>query len=362
MGTRRNEGADDTRQSGDVVWCWCPQRARGVGDPAPGRRPIAASTSTAPISMTAAIARSTPITVTSAPTDLCTDDRRRLGRLGARPSSTCARHAPRHGNRQLHDRGRRPEVPVMDGSAEGRSSTRSTRPASRSPSQARRYIKVLKAVRIELRRQLRRVPNPRRAAGSRSRSTSPIPLIGRQRYAADMTPTRFRRDIWPAPAPSASTRDVNEPLGPRLHARRFPRQRHRDRRGQRVMNPEGLRYGDEFVRHKALDAMGDLALAGAPILGCYRSYRGGHRLNVRRRGDAACRPRRLWSLVEMSRSRPRGVMPTLPAGYRPSPAIFASRPGSVASSRMFLPPFRRLNPSDIVESRARFGVDGGNVR
>jgi UDP-3-O-[3-hydroxymyristoyl] N-acetylglucosamine deacetylase len=46
-----------------------------------------------------------------------------------------------------------------------------------------------------------------------------------------------------------------------------------------VVNPEGLRYPDEFVRHKMLDAIGDLALAGAPLLGAYRSYCGGHRLN-----------------------------------------------------------------------------------
>jgi UDP-3-O-[3-hydroxymyristoyl] N-acetylglucosamine deacetylase len=46
-----------------------------------------------------------------------------------------------------------------------------------------------------------------------------------------------------------------------------------------VLNPNGLRYPDEFVRHKILDAVGDLALAGAPLLGVYRSYRGGHRLN-----------------------------------------------------------------------------------
>jgi UDP-3-O-[3-hydroxymyristoyl] N-acetylglucosamine deacetylase len=47
----------------------------------------------------------------------------------------------------------------------------------------------------------------------------------------------------------------------------------------RIINREGLRYSDEFVRHKALDAVGDLALAGAPILGAYASRRGGHRLN-----------------------------------------------------------------------------------
>ena len=38
-------------------------------------------------------------------------------------------------------------------------------------------------------------------------------------------------------------------------------------------------YADEFVRHKALDAIGDLALAGAPLLGAYKSFKGGHRIN-----------------------------------------------------------------------------------
>src|SRR5205814_8141318 len=47
----------------------------------------------------------------------------------------------------------------------------------------------------------------------------------------------------------------------------------------RILNPDGLRFTDEFVRHKALDAIGDLALAGAPLVGAYRSVRGGHKLN-----------------------------------------------------------------------------------
>ena len=47
-----------------------------------------------------------------------------------------------------------------------------------------------------------------------------------------------------------------------------------------VVNPEGLRYENEFVRHKVLDTIGDLALAGAPIRGCFRSYKGGHKLNA----------------------------------------------------------------------------------
>ena len=46
--------------------------------------------------------------------------------------------------------------------------------------------------------------------------------------------------------------------------------------GDDVMNPEGLRHRDEAVRHKMLDAVGDLALAGAPILGRYTGDKAGH--------------------------------------------------------------------------------------
>jgi len=61
---------------------------------------------------------------------------------------------------------------------------------------------------------------------------------------------------------------------------------------------------DEFARHKTLDAMGDLALAGARFIGCFRSYRGGHRMNA-----AALRrllsDRSAFEIVETSR-RERG--------------------------------------------------------
>lgn len=49
--------------------------------------------------------------------------------------------------------------------------------------------------------------------------------------------------------------------------------------GDAIMNPEGLRFDDEFVRHKALDALGDLYLAGAPIIGRFEGYKSGHMLN-----------------------------------------------------------------------------------
>ena len=47
----------------------------------------------------------------------------------------------------------------------------------------------------------------------------------------------------------------------------------------RILNPEGLRWPDEFARHKTLDAVGDLSLIGMPFIGHFRSYKGGHKLN-----------------------------------------------------------------------------------
>jgi UDP-3-O-[3-hydroxymyristoyl] N-acetylglucosamine deacetylase len=65
----------------------------------------------------------------------------------------------------------------------------------------------------------------------------------------------------------------------------------------RILNAEGQRYPDECVRHKVLDAIGDLALAGAPLLGAYRTVRGGHKLNYAvlkaLMSDASA-----WALVE----------------------------------------------------------------
>ena len=48
----------------------------------------------------------------------------------------------------------------------------------------------------------------------------------------------------------------------------------------RVLNEEGLRYNDEFVRHKALDLVGDLSLAGCDLIGHFVAHKSGHRLNA----------------------------------------------------------------------------------
>jgi UDP-3-O-[3-hydroxymyristoyl] N-acetylglucosamine deacetylase len=49
----------------------------------------------------------------------------------------------------------------------------------------------------------------------------------------------------------------------------------------RVLNADGLRYGDEFAKHKLLDAIGDLQVLGRPLLAHYRAFRSGHALNNR---------------------------------------------------------------------------------
>jgi UDP-3-O-[3-hydroxymyristoyl] N-acetylglucosamine deacetylase len=46
-----------------------------------------------------------------------------------------------------------------------------------------------------------------------------------------------------------------------------------------VMNEDGLRYDDEFVRHKALDAIGDLYLLGHSLIGSFSGYKSGHEVN-----------------------------------------------------------------------------------
>src|SRR3546814_10593052 len=51
--------------------------------------------------------------------------------------------------------------------------------------------------------------------------------------------------------------------------------------GQEILNPEGLRFRNEFVRHKVLDSIGDLYLVGAPIIGHFQGDRAGHALTLR---------------------------------------------------------------------------------
>jgi UDP-3-O-[3-hydroxymyristoyl] N-acetylglucosamine deacetylase len=68
-----------------------------------------------------------------------------------------------------------------------------------------------------------------------------------------------------------------------------------------VLNMGGLRYGDEFVRHKLLDAFGDLYLAGGPLIGCFRGVRSGH-AHTRRLLAALFADDEAWRYTTMSRA------------------------------------------------------------
>lgn len=76
----------------------------------------------------------------------------------------------------------------------------------------------------------------------------------------------------------------------------------------RVLNQDGLRYGDEFVKHKILDAVGDLYLLGHPLLASYASHKGGHALNNLLARELLNQPAS-WELVSFDEAEhaPQGV-------------------------------------------------------
>jgi UDP-3-O-[3-hydroxymyristoyl] N-acetylglucosamine deacetylase len=188
-----------------------------------------------------------------------------------------------------------PEVPIMDGSA-GAFVAAIDQAGIVKLSAPRRYIQVLKPVRVgkngcygELRPYLR---------GLRLETEIEFdhPLIGRQSLAVDVEPGVFRRDLARART-FGFMRDVAKlwsagyALGASFENTVVVAE-------NRILNPEGVRFRDEFVRHKAVDAIGDLALAGAPLIGAYRSVRGGHKLNHAVLSALMADPR-AWAYVEM---------------------------------------------------------------
>jgi len=105
------------------------------------------------------------------------------------------------------------------------------------------------------------------------------PLIRRQDMTVHLDPGTFATELAPA-----RTFGLLDDL-PRLKAAGLARGGSLDNAvvvsGDRVLNDGGLRFADEFVRHKLLDALGDLYLAGGPIIGHFRGVRSGHALTRR---------------------------------------------------------------------------------
>lgn len=170
-----------------------------------------------------------------------------------------------------------PEVPILDGTS-ARFIDAFDEAGIVTQEAKRRFIRILKTVRVEAGGSWGEF---RPYSGTRYEVEIDFecPLIGRQKYAGDINEAAFRKEIstartfgfmkdverlWAAGLALGSSLDNSLVIGD----------------DNSVINPGGLRFTDEFVRHKTLDAVGDLALAGLPFIGCFRSYRGGHRLNA----------------------------------------------------------------------------------
>jgi UDP-3-O-[3-hydroxymyristoyl] N-acetylglucosamine deacetylase len=189
------------------------------------------------------------------------------------------------------------EVPVMDGSAEPFVDA-IDEAGIRELSEPRRYIRVLQRVEVTGEGGELAVFTPYDGFKVDVEIDFDTPMIGRQRLVLDITPYSFRREISRART-FGFMRDVKKlwACGRALGASLENTVALGD---GNVINPEGLRYDNEFVRHKALDAVGDLALAGAPILGNFRSVRGGHKLNSQML-HALYNNKAAWELVEGAR-------------------------------------------------------------
>jgi len=170
-----------------------------------------------------------------------------------------------------------PEAPAMDGSA--RAFVAAIREAGvRRLAAPRRSLKILKSVRVSDGAAFAEL-GPSAEPGLRLDVAIDFShgLIGRQRLALTLSRDAFIRELAGARSfgfLSDAERLWREglALGASLENCVILDERE-------ALNPEGLRFDDEFVRHKALDVVGDLALVGAPIEGAFRSYRGGHKLN-----------------------------------------------------------------------------------
>lgn len=169
-----------------------------------------------------------------------------------------------------------PEVPVMDGSS--RAFVEAIDQAGTVVQGApKRFLKVEKPVRVEQGDAFAEFL-PHRGTRFEISIDYDCAVIGRQSYVLDLTADRFRGEIagartygylndverlWAAGFALGSSLENSVVIG-----------------DGEVVNPEGLRFPDEFVRHKVLDTIGDLSLAGVPIQGLFRSHKSGHKLNA----------------------------------------------------------------------------------
>ena len=169
-----------------------------------------------------------------------------------------------------------PEIPIADGSAEPFVAL--VRDAGvHEQRAARRYLMVRKTVAVTEGDKLARLAPARGRFSVNYTIDFRHPLITDQSFRLDVNERSFQKDIARART-FGFKRDVE-----RLHEAGLARG------GSlanavvvddfNILNPEGLRFPDEFVRHKILDALGDLSLLGMPVIGQLTAVKSGHALN-----------------------------------------------------------------------------------
>ncbi len=188
-----------------------------------------------------------------------------------------------------------PEVPIMDGSAD--EFVRMINEAGLSNlSQSRKYLAIRKPISvIDGEKRISIIPS------RFFRVTSDIafdhPSIALQNRSIKLSSEVFSRDIARART-FGFLKEVEY-----LKANGLARGGSYDNAvvigDEGVLNPDGLRYSDEFVRHKILDTIGDFSLTGYPILGHIRTYKSGHDINHKTVQKILASPD-CWQLVEFS--------------------------------------------------------------
>jgi UDP-3-O-[3-hydroxymyristoyl] N-acetylglucosamine deacetylase len=192
-----------------------------------------------------------------------------------------------------------PEVPIMDGSALPFVQLLD-RAGRRRQEAERRFIEILRPIEVlDGDKTVRLTPADRFEMAFEI--AFPTRAIGRQRVDLAITEDSFRDELADCRT-FGFLREV-EALREAGLARGGSLENAVVIDGDRILNPEGLRRPDEFVRHKALDAVGDLYVLGAPILGRFEGVYAGHALN-----NLLCRALldqpRAWRLTSASAAQP----------------------------------------------------------
>ncbi len=168
-----------------------------------------------------------------------------------------------------------PELPVLDGSAAPFVMLLECAGVTRL-SERRQYIRILETIVVEEEGK-RASLSPCDGSQFDFEIDFPGTVIGRQSYSFEAAPGAFKSEI--APSRTFGFLHEVEHLKSLGLARGGTLQNAIVLDGGQILNAGGLRFPDEFVRHKILDAIGDIYLAGAPIMGRFEGIRAGHGLN-----------------------------------------------------------------------------------